>query len=1190
MAKKLLLSGDAGALSPSGDETRLAAEREGHVPTPPQSRLRVSVLGAVRAWVDDREIGLGPARQRALFAMLAANANRLVGRDELIEAIWGTSPPATAAGSVYTYVSGLRRSLEPDRSRRPSADLLTSGPSGYSLRLDPADLDAGQFQRLRGTAAELLSGGDAPAAVARLDAALALWHGDAYAGLTGPFIELDRQRLAELRLSAVEQRARIILDLGGDDALVAELAGLVQDNPLHEPLHELLMRALYQAGRLAEALEVFRNARRALVDELGVEPGPALRELQRRVLAGSADAPAPAVARELAPTVVPAQVARAMRDGLGSRVCVGREDELAYLRGLVRAVAAGTGGAVWIDGEPGIGKTELLTQAFGDAAGAGVQLAWGAADELGQRVPLQIITRALGLETSSPHHRLAELAARLHGVGGEAEDVGPAVAVDRVLAYVRSTCGTAPLILVVDDMQWADATSVLLWERLLAATSRLPLLLVASARPEPHSRELAQLRRGVQARQRRPVDLRPLREDEMARIVSALVGAPIGPNLRALAVRAAGNPLYAREMVAALLRTDAVRVDGGVADIDATVGVAPPESLLAAVRATLDFLTEETQKVLRLAALLGTQFAVSDVVAVTGRSPFDLMSSLEEALSANVVVDAGPDLAFRHPFLRQALQESVPAAMRAGLHRHTAEVLAAGGGSVIRVAEQLAAESPVIDTWVVGWLADRHAEVTKQVPQIAGDLIRLALATDLPSPAQRETLLVALVKMDFRRDLYPIAEAAQALELATDPADRAEMRQLLAAMRFRRGDQAAAIGLLRDAVHDPQVPPLWRTRHRVLLANFRRGDLDDLDRAERTAARVHAEAVAAGQPYEAAFALQTVWLTSSIRRDHERALAQVDRALEIMRDDPDMTGMYFDLLDNKMFSLQNLDRLDAAQRTLREAALFAIQHQLPAGLQVATAVQYYWLGRWDDAMAEVSAVTDDAPGITFHGMREPGAFTMLLHGVAALITLHRGASELAAAHLDAADALPASEAERENCDFLLVARALAAEQQDRAAEALFLLGPLLLPGYAPMMLRHQWLPDVTRLALAAGQPETAERAATICAAEAAKEVLPARAWAASARCRALLSGDPGPAVAAAEHYRAVGRVPERAAALEDAAVLLAGSGRAGESISAAREAAGIFAAIGATWDVERVRRRLEHAGLELDGALPAHRR
>jgi DNA-binding SARP family transcriptional activator/tetratricopeptide (TPR) repeat protein len=1098
--------------------------------------LRVSVLGPVRAWIGDREIDLGPGRQRAVFAVLAAHAGRLVSRDELISAIWGDSAPATAAGSVYTYVSGLRRSLEPG--------MLTSGSGGYLLALAPADLDAARFQQLRSAAAEVVSAGSGRGAVARLDEALALWRGEAYATLAGPFLELDRQRLAELRLAAAEQRARILLDQGGDDGLVAELTGLVKDNPLHEPLHELLMRALHRAGRHAEALEVFRSARRTLVAELGIEPGPALRELQRQVLAGSTERPAAGHPPEPSHTVVPTPIAKALRDGLARRESFGRTAEIDHLRGMVRALAGGTGGAVWIEGEPGIGKTELLTLAFADAAGAGCRVAWGAADQLGSRVPLQVLSRALGLETASrrPRSPIAE----------------PAVTEDQIVAAVRAACATAPLILIVDDMQWADTATVRVWERLLGLTSRLPLLLVAAARPEARP---AELRRRVQSRQRLPLRLGPLAAGELDRLVGSLVGASVGPNLRSTVARAGGNPLFARELVAALLQRDAITVVNGVADIGPDVTVDPPQTLRAAVQATLDVLGPETREVLRLAALLGFEFSVSEVVAVTGRSALHLIGALEEALSANVLVDSGTDLAFRHPFLRQALLESVPPALRAGLHRHAAEVLAAGGSPVTRVAEQLNAQTPVVDTWVLTWLLAHQAEVVRRAPQIAADLIRRTLATELPSAAERGLLLVTLVRLEFRRDHYLVTEAEEAMALTADPADRAEMRHLLATMRYRCGAAAEAESLLRDALDDSRVPTIWRSRHRVLLANFRRGDLDDLDRAERRARAVHAEAVAAGQPYEAAFALQTIWLTSSIRRDHERALAHVDRALSVVRDSSDLAGTYFDLLDNRLFSLQNLDRLQEAQDTLRLAAAFAAEHRLPAGLQVATAVQDYWLGRWDEALAEVGAVAEDGPAITFHGQREPGAVTMLLHGVAALIALHRDARDLAAAHLDAADAVPASDAERENCDFLLVARSLATGQRGRPAEALDMLAPLLHPEYAPMMLRHQWLPDVMRLARAQSRSDIAEQAAAICADEAAKEVKPARAYAAHLRCQALLLGDPAPAVAAAEHYRSVGRVVEHAAALEDAARL-----------SGARpdEALRIYVSIAARWDIARI--------------------
>ncbi|OJF11925.1 BTAD domain-containing putative transcriptional regulator [Couchioplanes caeruleus] len=1148
------------------------------MPDSPHETLRVSVLGPVRAWYGDRELHLGPARQRALFAVLVADANRLVSRDDIIGAVWGTTPPATAPGNVYTYISGLRRALAPGRDRSAAVEVLTSGPNGYSLRIAAGHLDSDRYEQLCAEAGELHEAGDVAAAAARLDEARRLWHGEAYAGLTGDRIELERTRLTERRLAAAERQARIAMELN-DDGLIGDLAGLVRDYPLHEPLHELLMLALYRAGRPAEALEAFQAARRTLVTELSVEPGPRLRALQRRVLDGS-------VAGDEAPTrgltVVPTQVAQAIREGIAEQPLFGRADEVALLRNLTRRAAEGHGAAVWIEGEPGIGKTELLTRALSDANAEGCRLCWGVADELDQHVPLQVVTRALGLASPSADPRRAADAFDLHAASaGGCDDGGPGIAAERILAYLRTTCATTPVVLVVDDLQWADEATVLLWDRLVTATRHLPLLLVAATRPEPNGRDLTRLRHSVRLRDGHVLVLDALPPEETEELIAAVVGAPVGPHLRAVVGHSGGNPLCAREMAAALVRRGVVAVTGGRADIDASVPVETPESLLAVVRTTLDFLGEDTQEVLRMAALLGAEFAVEDVVAVTGRTPFELVPHLEEALAANVVVNSGCDLAFRHPFLRAALYDSIPRTVRTLLHRRTAEVLARGGSPVTRVAEQLAAETPVVDEWVVSWLAEHHAEVVKRVPEIACTLIRRVLGTGLPSPAQRERLLIALVKLDFRYGRYPIEEAQEAHAIATDRSDRAETLHLLAAMRFRRGHTVAAITLLTGAVEDPDAPEIWRTRHRMLLANFRRGSLDDLDRADARARQVHEEALAAARPYEAAFALQTTWLTNSIRRDHERALEYVDRALDIMRDHASFAGMYFDLLDNRMFTLQNLDRLDEAERTLREAALFAIRHRIPASLQVASAVQYYWLGRWDDATAEVSAVADDAPGITFLGMREPGAVTMLLHGVAALIAGHRQDQGLAAAHLDAANALPVTDAERESCDFLLVARALVAEQQGRPGDALDEMAPLLTPQYAPMMLRHQWLPDALRLALRLGRGEVAERAAAICAMEARKEVRPARAYAAAARCRALMTGDPAPALQAAGHYRAVGRVPELAAALEDAAVLLAAARRPHESARVGAEAAELYTVLGARWDLHRTRERLDEYGIDV---------
>ncbi len=340
--------------------------------TTPEDRLRVSVLGPVRAWRGDRELSLGPARQRVIFALLATAVGRDVGRDELVAGVWGPSPPTTAVGSVYTYVSGLRRSLGPGS--------LTSGPGGYALRLRPEDLDSERFEVLGAEAERRRAAGDRAGAVARLDEALRLWHGEAYAGLTGDRLDAERVRLAGRRLDAAEQRARILVEMD-DDGVVADLAVLVRDHPLHEPLHELLMHVLQRSGRRAEALEVYRTARETLRAELGVEPGAALVRLHE-IVSGE-----PSPSRERTPRRTgstssgpgaPAGSApRTTRDGPPPAALPGRDPELRQLRDLVAAVAAGQGTVVWVEGEPGIGKTTLLHAAFDDAAERGCRVAWG---------------------------------------------------------------------------------------------------------------------------------------------------------------------------------------------------------------------------------------------------------------------------------------------------------------------------------------------------------------------------------------------------------------------------------------------------------------------------------------------------------------------------------------------------------------------------------------------------------------------------------------------------------------------------------------------------------------------------------------------------------------------------------------------------------------------------------------------
>jgi len=211
-------------------------------------------------------------------------ANRVISRGELVDAVWGQDPPASAEGGIYTYVAGLRRVIEPNRSLRGPGRVLVSSGAGYVLHLVPGQPDAVAFEQDLGRARQLRKAGDPAGAVNALNSALSLWRGIAFAGVPGPFAETERVRLGELRSTAAEERADVLLSLGRHEEVVPDLTAMVADHPLRERLRGLLMIALYRCGRHAEALRIFQDGRRVLAEELGIDPGNDLSRIYQQVL------------------------------------------------------------------------------------------------------------------------------------------------------------------------------------------------------------------------------------------------------------------------------------------------------------------------------------------------------------------------------------------------------------------------------------------------------------------------------------------------------------------------------------------------------------------------------------------------------------------------------------------------------------------------------------------------------------------------------------------------------------------------------------------------------------------------------------------------------------------------------------------------------------------------------------------
>jgi DNA-binding SARP family transcriptional activator len=291
--------------------------------------MRIDVLGAVRALGDDGEpIGLGGPRHREVLARLVAAEGRMVTADTLVGDLW-PDPPAGALGALRTFVAALRRAIEPERPpRTPPRVLVTEGP-GYALRLPREDVDVYRFQDALAGARRASEG------VVELGEALASWCGPAYADLTeSGWAQRERTRLEELRLQGVELRARILLDRGEGADLAAELGAHVGEHPWREPAWGLLARALYRAGRQADALATLRRGRTMLAEQLGLDPGPDLARLETDILTRSAALeparpPAwPGVGARLGPRTT-VDLARTLALAGGDALVFSRRDRLA---------------------------------------------------------------------------------------------------------------------------------------------------------------------------------------------------------------------------------------------------------------------------------------------------------------------------------------------------------------------------------------------------------------------------------------------------------------------------------------------------------------------------------------------------------------------------------------------------------------------------------------------------------------------------------------------------------------------------------------------------------------------------------------------------------------------------------------------------------------------------------------------